>query len=1082
MNKKRFTAFVLTLMTLMMLMCGAARAKETVRVGYFAFSGYHEMAEDGSLSGYGYEFLQKLATHTDWVYEYIGYDKSYSDALDMLRRGEVDIVTSVSKTPEREKEFLFSDQPIGTNATMMTVKAGNHSIEPGDYSTYNGIKVGMLDGNSKNKNFEDFAAEHGFEYEPVMYEGEAELAAALQADTVDAAVSGSLRAVNNEWIIESFDASEFYIVTRLDRPDLMKSINSAIEEMTLHDPDWRTALHAKYYAIDSGGKVMLDAEERDYIENLAASGQKLKVIANPDRPPYSYVSKGKVAGIFPDVFERIAEQLSIPYEFLVIESRADYYDLRNSGGADIVLDFTDDYYLAEKEGYKLAGTYMEMNFARLTRNGFSGKAKVIAIVAPSDILDTYAHNRYPDRTIVSYDTVSQCVKAVISGEVDSAILYSYTAEQAIQQDKNKLLTFTLLGDSTSHYSMGVNAEQSHLLLSCLHKAVAGLDPNTLSEIIVDETELSWGRQDTSLISFLYAHPVYFLLAALFICCFIVLCVVLILRIRNQRNLKKKVDEVSRRFELQKKYLADALNMADQANRAKTNFLNNMSHDIRTPMNAITGYTALAITHIDNKEQTRDYLSKIAQSSNHLLSLINDILDMSRIESGHVHVENRPENLADILHGLRNIVQADIHSKRLEFYIDTVDIANEDISCDKLRLSQVLLNLLSNAIKFTKPGGTVSLRVTQKPGSKENSGVYEFRVKDTGIGMSEEFSKHIFEPFTRERTSTVSGIQGTGLGMAITKNIVDMMNGTISVTSKQNVGTEFVVELEFEFSGQRVEPKPIVELNGLRALVADDDMVCCQSVAKMLREIGMRAEWTCYGKEAVIRAGEAHDMRDPYAVYIVDWSMPDQSGIETVRCIRRTVGDDAPIILLSAYDWTDIEGEAREAGVSDFISKPLFASDLHDVLEKTLGHSVEEEEPPVRIDNSDFKGRRLLLVEDNELNREIALEILSEAGFIMESAENGQIAYDMVANSEPGYYDMVLMDIQMPVMNGYEATEKIRSLPNPALAHIPVIAMTANAFEEDKQQTVKVGMDGYLAKPIDIEKMFKLLRGMIKKEK
>ncbi len=522
----------------------------------------------------------------------------------------------------------------------------------------------------------------------------------------------------------------------------------------------------------------------------------------------------------------------------------------------------------------------------------------------------------------------------------------------------------------------------------------------------------------------------------------------------------------------RKELADALALAEQANRAKTTFLNNMSHDIRTPMNAIIGYTALASTHIDNKERVRDYLSKITQSSNHLLSLINDVLDMSRIESGKMNLEEKPENIAEILHNLRNIVQADIHSKQLEFFIDTVDVADEDILCDKLRLNQVLLNILSNAIKFTAPGGLVSMRISEKAVKKTGYGSYEFRIKDSGIGMSPEFVKTIFEPFTRERTATVSGVQGTGLGMSITKNIVDMMGGDVKVESEEGRGSEFIVTLDFKLQGVHKEIQVVKSLEGLRGLVVDDDMNACQSVAQMLRQIGMRSEWTMYGREAVARTKEALKIGDAFSVYIIDWLMPDMNGIETVRRIRREVGNEAPIIILSAYDWADIEDEAKEAGVTDFISKPLFPSDLRRVLMKACGEYVEEE--PEARNEKRFNNIRLLLVEDNELNLEIAQEILQDHGFGVEVAKNGSEAVDAVKAAEPGYYDAVLMDIQMPVMDGYEATKLIRGFEDEVRANIPIIAMTANAFEEDRQEAEKAGMNGHVSKPINVDLLLKVL--------
>ena len=522
-------------------------------------------------------------------------------------------------------------------------------------------------------------------------------------------------------------------------------------------------------------------------------------------------------------------------------------------------------------------------------------------------------------------------------------------------------------------------------------------------------------------------------------------------------------------------LSEAVRAAETANRAKSTFLSNMSHDIRTPMNAIIGFTTLAVSNIDDKKKVRDYLGKILSSSNHLLSLINDILDMSRIESGKIHLEETEVSLSDVLHDLKTIISGQIHAKQLELYMDAMDVTNEDVYCDKTRLNQVLLNLLSNAVKFTPAGGTVSVRIRQCPGTKKGSELYEIRVKDNGIGMSQEFVQKIFSPFERERTSTVSRTQGTGLGMAITKNIVDMMGGTIEVQTEQGKGTEFIVRLPFRIQSEHQRIEKIVELEGLKALVVDDDFNTCDSVTKMLVRVGMRSEWTLSGKEAVLRARQSMEMGDVFHAYIIDWRLPDMNGIEVTRQIR-SLGDDTPIIILTAYDWSDIEVEARAAGVTAFCAKPMFMSDIRDTLMTAIGQKqAQTEAAALPAAGSDFRGRCILLVEDNELNSEIAVEILNEYGFLVDTAENGAEAVEKVKNSKPGSYDLVLMDVQMPVMNGYEATRQIRALKDPALAGITILAMTANAFDEDRKKALESGMDGFLSKPIVIEELLSTLQ-------
>ena len=578
------------------------------------------------------------------------------------------------------------------------------------------------------------------------------------------------------------------------------------------------------------------------------------------------------------------------------------------------------------------------------------------------------------------------------------------------------------------------------------------------------------------------HESLTLVLTALVCYILLVSLLQMLRRRAVQEMEQQKKEQEKKYqtqlEEQNRKLEIALQHEGAANRAKREFLFNMSHDIRTPMNAIIGFTSLAATHIDNREQVLDYLKKISTSSQHLLSLINDVLDMSRIESGKVKIEEKAVHLPDLVHDVRSIIQPNVAAKRLSLFIDTMDIEDEDIITDPLRLNQILLNILSNAIKFTPTGGMISIRIAQKNGAPKGCVCYEFRIKDNGIGMSEEFQKHIFEEFSREESSTVSGIQGTGLGMSITKNIVDLMGGTIALTSEPGKGTEFIVTLCFTRSGQKAEPKQLPQLEGLRALVADDDTNTCLNVSTMLSKIGMRPEWTISGKEAVIRTKYAVEQGDEFSVYIIDWLIPDMNGIEIVRQIRKVIGNRCPIIILTAYDWADIEDEARAAGVTAFCEKPLFLSELRRVLAEPF--RAEPASKPAQPTAADLKGKKLLLVEDNELNREIALEILKEAGFVVDTAEDGAVAVQKIKQAAPGQYDLILMDIQMPNLDGYEATRQIRALPDAEKASIPIFAMTANAFEEDRQNALEAGMNGHIAKPLDVPHLLRVLADALKK--
>ena len=521
-------------------------------------------------------------------------------------------------------------------------------------------------------------------------------------------------------------------------------------------------------------------------------------------------------------------------------------------------------------------------------------------------------------------------------------------------------------------------------------------------------------------------------------------------------------------------LERAYENANKANASKSAFLTNMSHDIRTPMNAIVGFASIAASHIHDQARVQDCISKITASSKHLLSIINEVLDMSRIESGKIQIQEQEASLPVIMHDFMSMVQPQVRAKGLELFIDTLDLTHENVYVDEARLHRILLNLVGNSVKFTPAGGKVSIRLQEKPQTSEKYGNFVISVKDTGIGMGKDFLPHVFEPFERERTSTVSKVEGTGLGMAITKNILEMMGGNISAESELGNGATFTIELPLRLMGKAPGEPRIEQLAGLHAMVVDDDYNVCDSVSKMLDKIGMEPEWTMSGKEAILHVKSALEMGRSFYAFIIDWKLPDMGGAEVTRHLRRLAGKDVPIYILTAYDASDIEEEAKNAGVTAFCQKPLFMSQLRRALLESIGADEEEARSPAQAQSQDFHGKRLLLVEDNELNQEIAVTILSEAGFQMDTADDGKEAVGKISQAQEGYYDAVLMDIQMPVMDGYEATRKIREMTAGWARRLPILAMTANAFEEDKKNALEAGMDGHLAKPIDTAEMFRAL--------
>ncbi len=517
--------------------------------------------------------------------------------------------------------------------------------------------------------------------------------------------------------------------------------------------------------------------------------------------------------------------------------------------------------------------------------------------------------------------------------------------------------------------------------------------------------------------------------------------------------------------------------AIRANMAKSEFLSNMSHDIRTPMNAIVGMTAIATANIDNIQQVKNCLKKITLSSKHLLGLINDVLDMSKIESGKMTLNMDIVSLRETMEGIVSIVQPQLKAKKQQFDVFIHDIEVENVYCDSVRLNQVLLNFLSNAVKFTPEGGTIHIALSEEESPLGDNYIrVHIRVKDNGMGMSPEFKEKIFESFAREDNKRVHKTEGTGLGMAIAKYIVDAMKGTIEVESEVGKGTEFHVVLDLERSTIMEEDMKLPELH---VLVVDDDEQLCHTTAFSLNEIGVSAECTYDGESAVQMVESHHKKHEDYHAVLLDWKMPEMDGIQTAREIRNRMLGDVPILLISAYDWSDIEKEAREAGISGFIPKPLFKSTLYYGLRQFAG--LADVEPEKQVHQSlELDGLKILLAEDNELNWEIANELLSSLGLVLERAENGQICVDMFNKSEVGFYDAILMDIRMPIMSGYDATKEIRAL-NREDADLPIIAMTADAFSEDIQKCLACGMNAHIAKPIDIKEVVRLLEKHVKRK-
>ena len=1055
---------------------------DTVRVGYYENEVFQEGAREGAVkTGYAYEYYRKMSEYTGWEYEYVygGFGELYQMLLD----GEIDLLAGLAWKEDRAGLIGYPDAIMGSESYYL-VKHDEDVDITADPVTISGCRIGVLDSamlGVLNRYLDD----NHVDAEVVTYSDYTHLFSSFDSHDVDvlAAESDGAHGREHAEVLTVFGASDYYLCVNINRPDLLAKLNTAQTLLAAEEPNYLNSLRAKYYSVSVTARAFSQVE-REWMDTHTT----LRVGYLENYLPYSDTDdQGEVTGIVKDIIPEILDTLgmqNITVEYTGYKSYDDMITGINTGEIDVAFPVGGGLYYSEENGIYLSNAVSSSPAELVYKGEFSDKTTQHFAVNENNRMQYYfVCTNYPDAEITFYPSSEECLAAVLDGKAGCVTLNGLRANDILRNRQYEDLSLyqTSYNDARC-FGIEIGNEG---LLKLLNRGVNVLGSDYAQNISYRYTG---GLYSYDFIDVLREHMALFSIIIL-----IIIALVIFLLVRGIRHSKKEIKEKeAARMALEEKNaelaesqkaLSDALAVAEHANHAKTAFLNNMSHDIRTPMNAIVGFTALAASHIDNKEQVQDYLGKISVSSQHLLSLINDVLDMSRIESGKVTIEESDVHLPDVIHDLRTIIQSNVTAKQLELFIDTQDVVHEDIVTDKLRLNQVLLNILSNAIKFTPAGGTISFRVIEKPSPVSDLANFEFRIKDNGIGMSEEFQKTIFEAFTRERTSTVSGIQGTGLGMAITKNIVDMLGGVITVNSEEGKGSEFVVELPCRITSVSTKFEPLPELQGLRALVADDDTNTCLSVCSMLREIGMRPDWTNYGKEAVVRAKEAMDQADEFQVYIIDWLMPDLNGIETVRRIRKVVGENTPIIILTAYDWADIEEEAKDAGVTSFCSKPLFMSELRNVLAQPFMEpkDTKPEDKKETDEHFDFSGMRVLFAEDNELNQMIAEAILTEKGLDVEIAKDGVEAVEKMKTAPAGYYDLILMDIQMPKMDGYEAAKQIRAMDDKGKASIPIVAVTANAFEEDKKTALDAGMNGHLAKPYDIAAIMETLKTLLGSE-
>ena len=914
--------------------------RRTVRVGVLAQDGLCQKDANGRLSGYTIDLWQLAKRYMDVKVEYVGYGKNWNELLQMLQNGELDILTNAQKSPEREQIFAFT-KPTGVTSGLLNVRADNTKFIAGDYATYKGMRIGTFRKDRTYELFQKWAQEKGFTYQTTFYDTSTELYAAFLRGEVEAIIANSFRKPENEHTLDMFYTNNIYGIVRKDDTQLLNEFNYAINQMNASEGDWVHKLLYKYVTDTNTVKTSFSQREQELIRQYQSGEKKLVVGVWTDRAPLSYVENGKLKGILPDLFDKIMQKAGIPYTIKLPKDKADYEKMCLDGSVDVIMDWRhDNIPLAEERDYALSKKYLDTRIVLLKRNTLKGQPHTFA-VENTTRLSNVEDKLVDDANVFLTNNVDESIRAVAYGKADATYLYYYMALYYLNQGSYKNLVYEILDNPGPDVHIAFTAGVNHELSGIISKCISQISNEERTQIINKYT--TFQPQNMDFVTYIAYNPQMTLLFFVFILAISLGFLLMYMRLHE----KKRLLAQEQAYAVKQEQLAEA---AQAANKSKTSFLFNMSHDIRTPMNAIIGFANLAQNAKCSTEQMHSYLSKILVASQHLLSLINDILEMSRIESGKITLEPAPTSWSEMLQELQTIMQEQIESKKQSFTISIAPLTHDHVMIDKLRMEQVLVNLVSNASKYTPEHGSIRVELAQYPAAKPNQALYKISVIDNGMGMSEDFVKKIFSPFERANNTTVSKIQGTGLGMSITKSIVDLANGTIDVKSKLGEGTEIIVAVTL--------------------------------------------------------------------------------------CLC-----------------TDAKTAAQKA--------------------KQLDNQQAQAEQP------DFKGKRLLVVEDNKLNRELTVTILEQTGIITEQAEDGSVAVKMVQEAAPGYYDLILMDIQMPIMDGYEATKQIRALPDKRLAQLPIIAVSANAFEEDKKASLAAGMDGHIAKPINVPDLFALMQKLIK---
>ena len=1065
---KKFSFFLILCLSLLLPMVPSATADpetdvpSVVRVGYLNNPGFLEKKPDGTYDGYMYSYLNEIAQYANWEYEFI-YGTN-AELTAKLESGEIDLLCAYTRTPERMSRYDFSQYPAGTESTALYTAPDNDTVFYEDFSAFNGMRIGVPQGSYQQDALQHYAQEHHFQYTEVPFDSTPAMFDALKQGTIDAASACTLYCARNQKAVAQISLDPFYFMVRKGRTDsLLPMLNASIEHLEFAQPNLTEQLMTQYYGTASAFNAPLfTREEMEYIRNHPI----IRLGHFSARYPFSSLDPdtNTLSGITIDLMNLIAEKSGLKFEHIAIAPGELPIDLLHEGKVDLVT------------GIVLNRERRNDNSLRLSTPYFRGKMVVVGrkdqhfdptinyhIAVPGDAkgIIGYVQDTYPNYTLItSFNTTQACMEAVLDGQADVMIQNTEIVAAMLQHPQfDQLTTWNTSDFAKEDFSIAADASQDPQLMRILNKTIMALDHDQTHNILLKHT-IGAPYQPT-IHDLLHKYRVTLRVSILLL----LICLMLGLYALRQRH--KSFDLLSQKNE----ELSHAIQQAELASQAKSRFLSRMSHEIRTPMNAIIGMTVLAQKNIDQPTRIVDYLRKITLASRILLSIINNVLDMSAIEQEKLKIAHDPFNLNQTLQSLQDIYQSQCQEKHIQFLVDT-DIPHPKLLGDAGRLHQILMNILSNAVKFTPPDGTIHLEIRQR--SQQGNTVYLcFQISDTGIGMSEKFRQRLFQPFEQASASIFQQFGGSGLGLSITKNLCELMNGKIRVSSQEGKGTTFTIDLPFErIESAESAAQPHKSLKALRVLLIDDDLDTREYVSELFTRLGVAYTTAASCEEALQKLHSAQQHEHHYDACFIDYKMPGLDGFATARELR-ALFPQMLIAIISSYTLENIHEKLQEVGADAFLPKPLMQSTIFNML-MTLSDERYATTREINDETIDFSGRHILLVEDNELNLEIASELLTMHHAEIVPARNGQEAVQLFIHSAPGTYDVILMDIQMPIMDGYEATRAIRTSQHREADSIPIIAMTANAFTEDVTLALAAGMNGHIAKPIDTHILFTTL--------